>query len=170
MPQQTVPPTMMLRSFLTVGSGYISQWMLWAIFSVAIGTSFFPAFNAYFELDEAAQVEAMASDPWNVTPPLMFWMVTAATVLGSIGVGWFVFKTAPFAQFSHAIFVAVLVFINHLQMLISDSPAKKTMTMVYMVAFPIAIIVGARMARGKLIEVEEPESQEDEINSNHSRD
>lgn len=164
MSQPTVPPLMMFRSFLTVASGYIGQSMIWIGLTFAIGTLFFPEFVEFSNLDDASQQRIMEVDPGSVIPPVMFWAVACLTSLGTVGVGWLVFKTAPFAQFPHAVFVAVLLFISQLQFLVADPPAKKAMTLVYMIAFPIAVIVGARIARGRVVSDDESDRPNEGVN------
>ena len=55
-------------------------------------------------------------------------------------------KTAPFAKFPHAVFLAVILFIMFMQIVIADPPAKKRMDIIYMGALPIAVLLGAKRA------------------------
>lgn len=134
----------MLRSFLTVGSGYVL--MLVCVFGslFLIGTLFFPEFNEFLKLNEADQLRMMDEDPQQAIPLAMFWSLVGLNLLTSFGVGWYVARTAPFAPFPHAVFLAVLIFVYFLQIVIADPPAKKWMDIIYMGAFPIAILWGAK--------------------------
>ena len=64
-------------------------------------------------------------------------------------IGWLVIRTAPFAPFSHAVFLAVLMFISYLQLVIAQPQKQKSMTIVFMIAFPIATMIGAKLAMGR---------------------
>jgi hypothetical protein len=145
---------MLLRSFLTVGSGYVLSIMSFFVIGVALGYAFLPEFVEFLNLDDETQKNIMANTPEKAIPNLMFWLVVGLNGLACLGIGWYVIKTAPFAPFPHAVFLTVLMFISFLQMLIEDPPAKKSMTIVYMVAFPLAILIGANWTRGKLVQEE----------------
>ena len=147
-----LPPGMMLRSFLTVGSGYVLSTMSLFAIAYGLGHAFFPDFIEFLNLDKASQDTVMANNPEQAISRTMFWCLVGLNSLACIGVGWLVVKTAPFAHFPHAIFLTVLLFLNYLQIAIADPPAKKSLTLVYMVAFPIAIMIGANIARGPLID------------------
>ena len=122
----------MLRSFLTVASGYVLT--LFYVFGsmFLIGSLFFPEFTAFLNLDEAAQQRMMGENPQRAIPLAMFWSIVGFNMLACFGVGWYVAKTAPFAKLPHAIFLAVLLFIYFLQIVIADPPAKKWMDIIYM--------------------------------------
>jgi hypothetical protein len=79
----------------------------------------------------------------------MFWLIVVLNSIVSMGIGWLVVRTAPFAKMPHAVFLTVLMFIYYLQLVIAHPPLQKSMTIVYMVAFPIAILVGAKLAYGQ---------------------
>ncbi len=152
MSQEPFPPGMMFRSFLTVGSAFVLVIVALAAATFGIGLGFFPEFAEFVKLPLETQEEIMANNPEQAVPPLMFWIVVAVTALASMLIGVYVIKTAPFSHFGHAIFVAVLVFITHLQTAISDPVGKKSMTLIYMVVFPIALLVGAKWAINSMIQ------------------
>ena len=141
---------MLLRSFLTIGSGYVLSIMTYIAIMFALGYAFFPQFVEVMSLDPQARDEVMANNPQTAIPGLMFWLVVGLSSISLMVVGWLVIKTAPFAHFPHAVFLAVLLFISFLQMAIADSPDKKSMTIVYMIAFPLAILIGAKWTDNKI--------------------
>lgn len=155
MSQPPVPPLMMLRSFLTIASGYIVCMLLLFGITSAVGYALFPEFIAFLNLDPAAQEALMADDPSKAIPRAMFWLVVGLHTIVCFGIGWLVIKTAPFAQFAHAVFLSVFLFISYLQISIADPVPKKSMTIVYMFVFPIAIFVGAKWAFGRNAQVED---------------
>jgi hypothetical protein len=160
MSEPTLPPGMMFRSFLTVASAYVLTLILFFAIAYLLGLLMFPEFIAFFNLDLADQETMMAQNPQDAIPVMMFWILLALNVVACMGVGWLVAKTAPFAPFPHAIFLAVLLFANYMQVVIGDPEAKKWMDMLYMVAFPIAVLLGASRAMKSVYELE---SQHDEL-------
>ena len=152
MSQPTLPPAMLLRSFLTVASGYVMTVL--SLFStfLLLGYLLFPSFVNFLNLTIEEQEKIMASDPWSVIPIPMFCLAVAFNCLLSAMIGWLVVRTAPFAFFPHAAFVAVLMFVMHLQTIIQDAPAKKTMTFVYLFCFPASLLIGAKISANRLIE------------------
>ena len=93
----------------------------------------------------------------------MFWIVVALAVLAHMLIGFYAIKTAPFSHFGHASFVAVLLFIYYLQMAISDPPGKKSMTLIYMVAFPLALLVGAKWTINQMVRKYNSEEEPPEL-------
>ncbi len=152
MSEQVLPPGMMFRSFLTVASAYVLTLMLFVSIAYGLGLLMFPEFIAFFNLDVADQETMMAQNPQDAIPLMMFWMLLALNFVACMGVGWLVSKTAPFAPFPHAIFLAVLLFANYLQIVIADPEAKKWMDVLYMGAFPIAVLLGARWSMNRAFE------------------
>jgi len=120
--------------------------MAFIIIMIGLGYAFFPEFVEFFELDKQAQDAVMANNPESAISRPMFLSAIALTSVACIAIGWIVVRTAPFAPFPHAVFLAALIFIYFLQMALADPPLKKSMTLAYMIAFPIAILIGARWA------------------------
>ena len=134
----------MLRSFLTVGSGYVAHMLCLYGAIAAIGYLAFPEFVEFMELAPEQQRQVMEFDPSKAMPPAMFWSVVAVVTLASVVIGALAAWTAPFSPWAHSAFVAALLFVNYLQLATTDLPAKKSMTVIYMVAFPLAVVVGGR--------------------------
>lgn len=151
MSQDPLPPGMMLRSFLTVASAIVLSVIAMIVCMFGIGLTFFPQFAECFNAGPEALKAVMETNPEKAIPSLMFWVVVAASVLANMAIGFYVIKTAPFSHFGHAIFVAVLLFIYYLQMAISDPPGKKSMTLIYMVVFPLALLVGAKWSINRIV-------------------
>jgi hypothetical protein len=144
MSEQSIPPGLMFRSFLTVASGYVLSQILFSAFAVLLGILFFPEFNDWLQLDQIAQKRMMEENPGDAIPTAMFLSLVVLNAIACWGVGWLVARTAPFARFQHGVFLAVLLFIMFLQIVIADSPAKKRMDVVYMGVLPIAVVLGAK--------------------------
>ena len=151
MSQDPLPPGMMLRSFLTVGSAFILSVIALIVCIFGIGLGFFPQFAECFNADPEAFQAVMKTNPEKAIPPLMFWIVIGLSLLANMMIGFYVIKTAPFSHFGHALFVAVLLFIYYLQIAIADPPGKKSMTLIYMVAFPLALLVGAKWTINQIV-------------------
>lgn len=146
MTEQSIPPGLMFRSFLTVASGFVLIRILFGVIAYVLGLMFFPEYIEFTHLDQTAQKAMMENDPHAAIPKAMFWSIVVCNFLACLGVGWLVAKTAPFAKFPHAVFLAVLLFIMFMQIVIADPPDKKRMDIIYMGAFPIAILLGAKRA------------------------
>lgn len=152
MSQPSLPPAMLLRSFLTVASGYVMTVL--SLFStfLLLGYLLFPSFVNFLSLAPEEQEKIMASDPWFAIPIPMFCLAVVLNCVLCAMIGWLVVRTAPFAFFPHAVFVAVLMFVMHLQTIIQDAPAKKTMTLVYLLCFPASLLIGAKTSANRLID------------------
>ena len=146
MNEQSIPPGAMFRSFLTVASGFVLVWIMFALIAYFLGVLFFPEYVEFLYLEPAAQQAMMETDPHAAIPRAMFWAMVVCNFLACMGVGWLVAKTAPFAKFPHAVFLAVILFIMFMQIVIADPPAKKRMDIIYMGALPIAVLLGAKRA------------------------
>lgn len=119
-----------------------------------LGYAFFPEFVEVMSLEAWARDEVMDNNPEKAIPSLMFWLTVGLTSLAFMCIGWLVIKTSPFAPFSHAVFLSVLMFISFLQIAIGDPPAKKAMTIVYLIAFPLSILIGANWSHQKMMQDE----------------
>jgi len=163
MSQEPFPPGMMFRSFLTVASAFVLTYVGHIALTLGIGINFYPAFAETFEAGHEALELAIANNPEQLIPPSMFWAILGLTALVCMAVGFYVIKTAPFSHFNHAIFAAVLLFVFYLQVAIEDPPGKKSMTLFYMVVFPLALLVGAKWTVNRTIrkfDSEEEKSRE----------
>ena len=132
-----------------MGSGYVLSILSFLAILWILGYAFFPGFVEFLDLDKQTQETIMETNPETAIPPMMFWSAVVLNSIACIAIGWLVIRTAPFAPFPHAVFLTVLLFIYYLQLVIADPPPKKAMTIVYMIAFPIAILTGAKLAIGR---------------------
>lgn len=139
---------MLLRSFLTVGSGFVLSFMSAGSILVVLGYAFFPEYIEFLNLDIQIQETMMETNPEAAIPPTMFWSMVALNSIACLAIGWLVIRTAPFAPLPHAVFLAVVMFITYLQLVIEQPQKQKSMTIVFMIAFPIAILIGAKLAIG----------------------
>ena len=152
MSQPSLPPALLLRSFLTVASGYVMTWLSLVSTFYLLGYLMFPSFVNFLSLKVEERENIMVSDPWSVIPIPMFCLAVVFNCALCAGIGWLIVRTAPFAFFNHAVFVAVLMFVMHLQTIIQDAPEKKTMTLVYLLCFPVSLLIGAKISANRLIE------------------
>lgn len=134
----------MMRSFLTVASGYMATWVAFFVILLGVGFLFFPPFVEFWKLDSDAQKAMMAVKPTDAIPPAMFAVLVVLNAVACLGIGWLVARSAPFAPFSHGVFLAVLVFVMYLQIVIGDPAPKKWMDVIYMGVLPVAILQGAK--------------------------
>lgn len=97
MSQPSLPPAMLLRSFLTVASGYVMTVL--SLFStfLLLGYLLFPSFVNFLSLAPEEQEKIMASDPWFAIPIPMFCLAVVLNCVLCAMIGWLVVRTAPFA-------------------------------------------------------------------------
>ncbi len=132
-----------------MGSGYVLSILSLIAILVVLGYGFFPQYVEFQGLDAQARDTIMETNPESAIPPMMFWSVVLLNSIACIAIGWMVIRTAPFAPFSHAVFLAVLMFINYLQLVIAQPQKQKSMTIVFMMVFPVAVLIGAKLAIGR---------------------
>lgn len=152
---EPISPVMMLRSFLTVASGYIICFIAFVAIAFGLGHAFFPDFVEVSNLDLDAQKELMDNNPEQAISRTMFLAMLVLNFAVCFTVGIYVILTAPFAQYGHVIFLAVLMFVNYLQISIADPPAKKAMTLCYLAIFPTAILLGGKFGLNRFMRFEE---------------
>lgn len=150
MSHQPVPPIVILRSFLTVASGFALALISLLGIMWGLGHAFFPEFIEFLNLDETAQQNILANDPTVAIPTTMLWSVVVLNAIACFGIGWYVIRAAPFAHFFHGVILTVLMFVTYLQMAISNPPAQKTMSLIFMVVFPLATFLGAKWTYSRL--------------------
>jgi hypothetical protein len=150
MSNTSLPPIMLLRSFLTVGSGFVLSLLSSYVILVALGYAFFPEHIDFLNLDIQTQETIMETNPETAIPPLMFWSMLVLNSIVCLAIGWLVIRTAPFAPYPHAVFLAVVMFISYLQLAIAQPQKQKSMTIAIMIAFPVAILIGAKLAVGRV--------------------
>ena len=136
----SIPPLMMLRSFLTVGSGYILHMIVLFTATFLIG-QMFPEFLDYLRSDAPEAADEIG--PFGRMPVGMFWTVVIVVSAINLIIGAVAIWVAPFSPLAHACFIAAILFVNYLQNTIAATPEQKSMTLVFVFAFPISILVGA---------------------------
>lgn len=142
-PSGPIPPLLMLRSFLTVGSSYVLCYIAFFGIALGLGYTLFPDFVAFFELSPEQQLALMETNPERAISRPMFLLMLPLNVIACFIIGILVYRLAPFAPLPHGVFLSILLFISYLQVSIADPPAKKSMTVIYMLLFPLAVFLGA---------------------------
>ena len=133
-----------------MGSGYVLSFMSFFTILVVLGYAFFPEHIEFLNLDIQTQETIMETNPEAAIPPIMFWSMVVLNSIACLAIGWLVIRTAPFAPLPHAVFLAVVMFISYLQLVIEQPQKQKSMTIVIMIAFPVAVLVGAKLAIGRV--------------------
>jgi hypothetical protein len=142
---------MMVRSFLTVGSAFVIFVFAFVAIAITLGYLYFPEFTKFFfELDVETQQQIMKDDPSKAIPRTMFLGLLGLVSAACFLIGAYVYWAAPFSRYSHVIFFAVLLLVYHLQMANADPAGKKTMTLIYLFVFPIAVLIGGKFAESRL--------------------
>lgn len=162
MKQTPLEPLILLRSFLTVVSGFIAAQFAYLMIGLALGYLFFPEFLSFFKLDDAAQKRLLAENIQAVVPWQMFVTHAFVSLIALYFIGWLSAALSPFGHFQHGLFIAILVFVWFMQNFVADPPSKKLMDAFLMVTQPVALLLGARQFSNALAfsETEFEESHE----------
>lgn len=152
---------LMFRSFLTLGSGIVLHAILIALLTHLIGTFFFESYQEFAKLPADRQAEVFSIRPFEVIPVPMFWTIVVVGSGLNFMLGALTTRTAPFSYMAHAIFLAVLLFVFYLQRAPTEEPDKKFMTLVYMVCFSTAILLGGTWMSKRMTSVAESNTETD---------
>ena len=145
----SMPPMLMFRSFLTIASGVVGQWVIVAI-AWAVASSFFPEYQA--------AVAAVKDSGEAVTDAVISSMVPRTMLIAVVGIagllcvllGMFIGLTAPFGRFVHTIFLAVIVGVNYLSGSMAAPQEKKIILLSYLLVLPLSILLGGYLINRKL--------------------
>ena len=143
----SVPPMLMIRSFLTIACGVVGQWCIVAFTMLAVMNLFFPEYQAAINGGGEAAAEAQAFVPM---PRTMLCLVTGISAALCVLLGIFIGLTAPFGRFVHTVFLAVIVAINYLSGSMAAPPEKKFVQMTFLLVIPAAILFGGYLINRKM--------------------
>ncbi|MEM9940561.1 MAG: hypothetical protein AAF939_03150 [Planctomycetota bacterium] len=147
MSDQRLPPVLMVRSFLTIASGFVLFVTGFMTLAAILGYLFFPEYIEFLnEPDIAVQREVMANNPEQAIPRNMFLLMLVGNALFCGLLGIYAFFASPFSHFAHVIFLAGLLFVFFLQTANADPAGKKSMTLIYLFVFPVSVLVGGKIA------------------------
>ena len=153
----SIPPLLLFRSFLTVVSGFIAGQVLFFLAALAISYFFYPAYLNGLFLDPEEYAARMEAAPEEMLPS---WGMFAGTlVLTGIVYWWLGFliaRWAPFAQFLHVLFVAMLIVVWFVQAYLEgDFPQKRAMDLLYLILLPIPLLLGGHLAQSSVSDRQE---------------
>jgi len=132
-------PPLLMRSFMTIASSSVACLLIYAILGVALAAMFFP--NIWDAMTgEHADAGVAVTIPVAMLIP---WVILQG--LGSVGIGWFTAKVAPFAPSKHGLILAIFLFIGWVQKVLASEPNTVMMNVAFTVVVPLAIAYGARM-------------------------
>ncbi len=150
-----LPPAKLAKSFLIVAGCYTLFCVCWLGTFLILTRFFFPEVFATLQ-DPDVFEKALENDVESVLPRSLVWSWIATNSVLCLLLGWVVARAAPFGKFSHAVFLAILIFVSGLQQAIGAQQSLVWMFVLMMAAFPIAVLFGARLA------LSSPEATEDE--------
>lgn len=150
-PSGFIPPVLMLRSFLTLGSSLVLHVAAFLGVVYLVGM-FFPEYQAFLDLPAEQRENVQAMRPYEAIPKTMFAIVVVVSFFINALLGAYATRTAPFSHQTHSIFFAVLLFVFYLQRAGGEEPEKKSMTLILMVAMPIAIMLGGRYMYHRMLD------------------
>lgn len=136
-----LPPQLLFKSFLIVGGGYLFTMLSWIVTYVILVSLFFPKCAELL----STRGEQLFAEPEILLPTSLVLMVLAVHSITCALVGMVVSRISPFAKFNHVIFVAVVVFIAFLQNSLNAPHELRLKFIAMMGAFPVAILIGAKI-------------------------
>ena len=136
-----LPPQLLFKSFLIVGGGYLFTMLSWIVTYVILVSLFFPKCAELL----STRGEQLFAEPEIFLPTSLVLMVLAVHSITCALVGMVVSRISPFAKFNHVIFVAVVVFIAFLQNSLNAPHELRLKFIAMMGAFPVAILIGAKI-------------------------
>lgn len=139
MEQHQLPPGLLFRSFLVIAGTYLLSLVLMAVSFAMVATVFFPE---VFDQQVGDQFDA---DPARYLDGAPFWWLLAGNLVINFCLGWLLIKLAPFGQFPHCVFLSVLLFVGNLQQSMSVPDNGKWMYLLFMITFPLAVLVGGHL-------------------------
>lgn len=142
----SLPPGMLVKSFLTVAGGYVlSVFGLYGL-ALILASLFFPETLEAIGAEPEDFERQLADRPETILPVALFWPLVMLNAVFSFGLGYLIARLAPFAKFPHCIFLAVILFVSFLQTAIGAPGALQWMIVLFMASAPIAVLLGARAA------------------------
>lgn len=136
-----LPPQLLFKSFLIVGGGYLFTMLSWIVTYAILVSLFFPKCAELL----STRGEQLFAEPEIFLPTSLVLMVLAVHSITCALVGMVVSRISPFAKFNHVIFVAVVVFIAFLQNSLNAPHELRLKFIAMMGAFPVAILIGAKI-------------------------
>ena len=148
MEQQHLPPNLLFRSFLIVAGSYFASVVFLLLLMGIVSSVFFPeTFEFLSQPDLTA--EQLQNNANLALPTNLFMALLVGQSLFCVCLGWLVTRFSPYAKFSHAIFVAVVIFISFLQTAVKNSGDLQWMLLTMMCVFPVAVLAGAKLHGGQ---------------------
>ena len=139
-----LPPQLLFKSFLIVGGGYLFTMLSWIVTFAILVSLFFPKCAELLSTPNLSR-EQLFAEPEILLSTSLVLMVLAVHSITCALVGMVVSRISPFAKFNHVIFVAVVVFIAFLQNSLNAPHELRLKFIAMMGAFPVAILIGAKI-------------------------
>lgn len=134
----------LFRSFLLVAGAYIFNLVCLCLIAVGLASTMFPKTMLVFGEPEKFNA-AFQADPTSIFPRELIWILLGASVFISFGLGYLVARLAPISKFPHAIFFAMILFGQYLQLAIGAIPTLQTPLILFMATSPVAALLGANV-------------------------
>ena len=143
--QTPFPPAVLFRSFLLVTGAYIVNIVMLLMALAIVAMTLFPESFEILNSEPEEYNKVFAAQPEKIFPKAMLWILLLVAGMICFGLGYWVARLAPIGKFSHAIFFAVILFIQYLQLAIGSGESLQTMLILFMAVSPVAALIGANM-------------------------
>ena len=143
--EYSTPSRPLLRSFLTVAGGYLLTLIgFLGVGLLLLATAFPDSFAILTEADTEKFKEALQNNPADVFPTEFLFILLAINGFVCWIAGYLVARMAPFGSFTHAVFLAIVLFVGFLQWAVgAKDDSLQRMMLLFMGSAPICALLGA---------------------------
>jgi len=134
----------LFRSFMLVAGAYLLNLICMGLITVGLASTMFPKTMLIFDAPEKFN-PVFQADPASIFPRELVWTLLGASVVTSFVLGYLVARLAPISKFPHAIFFAMILFCQYLQLAVGAIPSLQTPLILFMATSPVAALLGANV-------------------------
>jgi uncharacterized membrane protein len=146
MSDERIPAGAMFKSFLIVAGGAFFIFMAFGGIFWLLARQFYPETLEVLTTQRLTVQEMLEGE--KAIPDGLLWGTIGLVSLICFGVGWGVARMVPFAREAHAFFLAVVLLVVQAQNLFGHDGARSMPLLVSLIAFPAAVLLGARRVTG----------------------
>jgi hypothetical protein len=132
----------LLHSFLLVSTGYLAFMAAVVISSLVLARIFFSEALSIWNSEPDNFNAILAADPGRVFPQALKLVIVLLVTLAGFAIGYLVARLSRAGHQSHAVFLALILFVQFLQVLINAHEALRSSVLLCMVLAPIATLIG----------------------------
>ena len=141
----------LFRSFVLIAGSYVTYLFVMGASALLISLLFFPDAYAIMNSEPETFNQVLATEPARVFPtPLLLTMIGLGGLFSFI-VGYLLTHLAQVGRFTQTIFLAVILFVQYLQLMIGADESLRWSMFLCMLVSPIAALLGGNFRLRGLI-------------------